>query len=262
LSTTPIFETRKLTMAFGGLTAVDQVDLHLHAGETLGLIGPNGAGKTTFFNVISGIYSPTDGETLFCGEYIHGLKSHQVARRGMARTFQNNRLFWQLSILDNVLIGMHSRQTATLVDVLLRYGRTRRELDRCAAEAIDILRSFSPELADYHHRPVVDLPQGDRRRVEICRALASRPRLLLLDEPSAGMSPDETDKLMDDIDTMRRKFSGISVIIIEHDMAVIERIADRVVVFNFGRKLTEGTFTSISRDPAVIEAYLGEEDDA
>lgn len=262
MSTTPIFETRNLTMTFGGLTALDQVDLQLDTGETLGLIGPNGAGKTTFFNVISGIYLPTEGEILFCGEHTHGLKSHQVARRGMARTFQNNRLFWQLSILDNVLIGMHSRQTANLFDVLTRYRHTRKELDRYADEAIEILRCFSPELADDRHRAVVDLPQGDRRRVEICRALASRPRLLLLDEPSAGMSPDETEKLMNDIDMMRCKFTGISVIIIEHDMAVIERIADRVVVFNFGRKLTEGTFTSISRDPAVIEAYLGEEDDA
>ncbi len=262
MSATSIFETRKLTMSFGGLTAVDRVDLHLNAGETLGLIGPNGAGKTTFFNVISGIYAPSDGQTLFCGEAIDGLKSHEVSRRGMARTFQNNRLFWHLSILDNILIGMHSRQAANLVDVLFRYGRTRRELKRCADEAIEILRYFSSDLADNHQRPVVDLPQGDRRRVEICRALASRPKLLLLDEPSAGMSPDETDKLMQDIDTMRRKFSGISVIIIEHDMGVIEKIADRVAVFNFGRKLTEGTFASISRDPAVIEAYLGEEDDA
>lgn len=262
MQATPIFETRKLTMSFGGLTAVDQVDLHVDSGETLGLIGPNGAGKTTFFNVISGIYAPNDGEVLFRGENIRGLRSHEVARRGMARTFQNNRLFWQLSILDNVLIGMHARQKSGLADVLLRYGRARGELNRCADEALEILRYFSADLAANHARPVVDLPQGDRRRVEICRALASGPTLLLLDEPSAGMSPDETDKLMEDIDTVRRKFSGISIIIIEHDMAVVEKIADRVVVFNFGRKLTEGTFASIARDPAVVEAYLGEDDDA
>lgn len=258
----PIFETRNLSMAFGGLKAVDQVSLHLDAGETLGIIGPNGAGKTTFFNVISGIYAPTGGSVHFLGRNLRGLKSHQVTRRGMARTFQNNRLFWQLSILDNVLLGMHVKQRARLVDVLLRYGLTRRELQRCAVEATGILRCFSDDLADDNRRLVVDLSQGDRRRVEIARALASSPVLLLLDEPSAGMGPDETDKLMEDIVEVRRRYPGISIIIIEHDMAVIAKIAERVVVFNYGRKLTEGTFDEISRDPAVIEAYLGEEDDA
>lgn len=257
-----LLETRDLTMSFGGLTALDQVDLHVDAGETLGLIGPNGAGKSTLFNVITGIYAPSKGRVLFGGEDVGGLKSHLLVRRGIARTFQNNRLFWQLSILDNVLIGMHTRQHSTLGDVLLRYRRARRELNACADEAIEILNHFNPELAAEYWRPVLDLPQGDRRRVEICRALASRPKLLLLDEPSAGMSPDETDKLMDDIATVRRRFSGITILLIEHDMAVIEKIADRVVVFNFGRKLTEGTFNEIARDPAVIEAYLGEEDDA
>ncbi len=256
-----LLETRKLTMSFGGLSALDQVDVCVHAGETLGLIGPNGAGKSTFFNVVTGVYAPSDGQVLFRGENLGGLKSHQVVRRGIARTFQNNRLFWQLSILDNVLVGMHLRQKATLADVLVRYERTRRELSECAEEAVEILNHFSPDLARQRFRPVLDLPQGDRRRVEICRALASRPTLLLLDEPSAGMSPDETDKLMEDIATVRRKFSGITIVVIEHDMAVIEKVADRVVVFNFGRKLTEGAFAEIARDPAVIEAYLGEDDD-
>lgn len=262
MSTAALLETRKLTMSFGGLTALDQIDVAVRPGETLGLIGPNGAGKSTFFNVVTGIYAPSDGQVVFRGEDLGGLRSHQVVRRGIARTFQNNRLFWQLSILDNVLVGMHLRQRATLVDVLARYGRTRRELNACAEEAVEILNHFSPDLAAQCSRTVLDLPQGDRRRVEICRALASKPMLLLLDEPSAGMSPDETDKLMDDIATVRRKFSGITIVVIEHDMGVIERIADRVVVFNFGRKLTEGTFAEIARDPAVIEAYLGEDDGA
>ena len=262
MSTAPIFETRNLSVSFGGLRALDGVDLHLHAGETLGLIGPNGAGKSTFFNLVSGLYVPNDGQVLFHGEDLRGLRPYQIARRGIARTFQNNRLFWQLSILDNVLIGMHAKQRASLADVLLRYGRTRRELRRCADQAIEILRYISRDLADDHQRLVADLPQGDRRRVEICRALASGPNLLLLDEPSAGMSPDETDRLMEDIDSVRRKFSHLSVIIIEHDMAVIEKIAQRVVVLNYGRKLDEGTFAAISRNPAVIEAYLGEDDDA
>lgn len=249
-------------MSFGGLTALDQIDVRIDAGETIGLIGPNGAGKSTFFNVVTGIYAPNDGQVLFRGENLGGLKSHQIVRRGIARTFQNNRLFWQLSILDNVLIGMHLRLRASLADVLLRYGRTRRELNESADEAVEILNHFSPDLAARCSRSVLDLPQGDRRRVEICRALASKPSLLLLDEPSAGMSPDETDKLMDDIATVRRKFSDITIVVIEHDMSVIEKIADRVVVFNFGRKLTEGTFAEIARDPAVVEAYLGEDDGA
>lgn len=249
-------------MSFGGLTALDEVDLSVKAGETVGLIGPNGAGKSTFFNVVTGLYAPSKGQVLFRGENLAGLKSHQIVRRGIARTFQNNRLFWQLSIIDNVLIGMHLSQKCTLLDVLVRYGRTRSELNKCAYEAIDILNHFSPELADQHRRPVLDLSQGDRRRVEICRALASKPTLLLLDEPSAGMSPDETDKLMEDIATVRRKFSRITIVVIEHDMGVIEKIADRVVVFNFGRKLTEGVFAEIAREPAVIEAYLGEDDGA
>ena len=238
------------------------MDLHVHAGETLGLIGPNGAGKSTFFNLISGLYLPSGGEVRFLGEDLRGLKPYQIARRGIARTFQNNRLFWQLSVLDNVLIGMHARQKATLADVLLRYGRTRQELGHLAGEAIEILRSISKDLADDHRRLVADLAQGDRRRVEICRALAAGPKLLLLDEPSAGMSPDETEQLMEDIDSVRRQFGDLSVIIIEHDMAVIEKIARRVVVLNHGRKLAEGTFAAISSDPAVVEAYLGEEDDA
>lgn len=262
MSSAPIFETRKLSVSFGGLQALDSVDLHVHAGETLGLIGPNGAGKSTFFNLISGLYLPSGGEVRFLGEDLRGLKPYQIARRGIARTFQNNRLFWQLSVLDNVLIGMHARQKATLADVLLRYGRTRQELGHLAGEAIEILRSISKDLADDHRRLVADLAQGDRRRVEICRALAAGPKLLLLDEPSAGMSPDETEQLMEDIDSVRRQFGDLSVIIIEHDMAVIEKIARRVVVLNHGRKLAEGTFAAISSDPAVVEAYLGEEDDA
>lgn len=257
-----ILETRQLTMSFGGLKALDEVDVCMRAGETLGLIGPNGAGKSTFFNVVTGIYPPTSGQVLFRGGNLGGLKPHEIVRLGIGRTFQNNRLFWQLSILDNVLVGMHLRQTASLVDVVVRYGRTRRELNALAREALEILGHFSPELAAQHSRPVVDLPQGDRRRVEICRALASRPALLLLDEPSAGMSPDETDKLMEDIVAVRRRFDDISIVIIEHDMEVIDRIADRVVVFNFGRKLTEGTFAEIAQDRAVVEAYLGEDDDA
>ncbi len=261
MSTSAILQTHNLSLSFGGLKAVDEVDFQVKAGETVGLIGPNGSGKTTFFNLISGIYKPDRGEILFNNENIKGCRAFEITRKGMARTFQNNRLFWQLSILDNVIIGMHKKQKARLFDVLFRYRRALDELKRCARDSLDILGYFSRELSDNHHRFVVDLPQGDRRRVEICRALASDPKLLLLDEPSAGMSPDETEKLMNDIDKVRQKYKDLSIIIIEHDMGVIEKIAQRVIVFNYGRKLTEGTFAEISNNPAVIEAYLGEEEE-
>lgn len=261
MSTSAILQTHNLSLSFGGLKAVDEVDFQVKAGETVGLIGPNGSGKTTFFNLISGIYKPDRGEILFNNENIKGCRAFEITRKGMARTFQNNRLFWQLSILDNVIIGMHKKQKARLFDVLFRYRRALDELKRCARDSLDILGYFSRELSDNHHRFVVDLPQGDRRRVEICRALASDPKLLLLDEPSAGMSPDETEKLMNDIGKVRQKYKDLSIIIIEHDMGVIEKIAQRVIVFNYGRKLTEGTFAEISNNPAVLEAYLGEEEE-
>jgi len=255
----PILETRRLTISFGGLRAVDGVDFHIRPGEIVGLIGPNGSGKTTFFNIISGIYKPDEGEVWFDNRNILGKKPHEITRRGMARTFQNSRLFWQLSILDNVIIGMHTKQKATLFDVIFREKKTKEELDFCAEKAQELLGFFSQELSDNCYRVVTDLPQGDRRRVEICRALASEPKLLLFDEPSAGMSPEETEKLMDDIRKVKKKNEGISLIIIEHDMMVIEKIAQRVIVFNYGKKIAEGSFSEISEDEGVLEAYLGEE---
>jgi ABC-type branched-subunit amino acid transport system ATPase component len=235
------------------------VDFDVHLEEIVGLIGPNGSGKTTFFNIISGIYRPDEGEAYFNSKSIIGKKPHEVTKMGMARTFQNSRLFWQLSILDNVILGMYTQQRAGLFDVVFRYGRTREELRHCSQKALEILKYFSPELSDNHARPVLDLAQGDRRRVEICRALASDPKLLLLDEPSAGMSPEEREKLMDDVAKVKDRYRGISVIIIEHDMMVIEKIAERVIVFNYGEKIAEGPFAEISRNEAVLEAYLGEE---
>ena len=255
----PLLQTRNLTISFGGLRAVDQVDFHVETGEIIGLIGPNGSGKTTFFNLISGIYKPDEGEVWFNHENIIGKKPHEITQRGMARTFQNSRLFWQLSILDNVIIGMYIKQKATLFDVVLKYRQAKEELKWCAEKAKELLGYFSQELSDNSSKVVVDLPQGDRRRVEICRALASEPKLLLLDEPSAGMSPEETDKLMDDIGKVKKKQKSISIIIIEHDMMVIEKIAQRVVVFNYGKRIAEGAFSEISRDERVLEAYLGEE---
>ena len=254
-----ILQTRNLTIHFGGLCAVDSLNFKVRSGEIRGLIGPNGSGKTTFFNIISGIYKPQEGEVWFNGKNITGKRAFEITRKGIARTFQNNRLFWQLSILDNVMLGMYSHQHARLFDVLLRYGKIRKELKDNAEKAVEILSYFSPELSDLHSRLVSDLSQGDRRRVEICRALASDPKLLLLDEPSAGMSPEETEKLMDDIGKVTEKYLDLSIIIIEHDMMVIERIAQQVIVFNYGKKIAEGSYSEVVTNPEVLEAYLGEE---
>ncbi len=255
-----VLKTESLTITFGGLCAVDHVDFCVQRGETVGLIGPNGSGKSTFFNVVTGIYRPTFGEILFEGQSLVGRKSHEIARRGIARTFQNNRLFSDISVLDNVILGMHARQRSSLLDTLFRYGNVRSELKAGAEKTAELLSFFSEELAENRFKRVMDLPHADRRRVEICRALASEPRLLLLDEPAGGMSPEETEELMQDIRKVKERNPGLSLVVIEHDMDVIEKVADRVYVFNYGRKIAEGPFSTLSKNPHVIEAYLGEED--
>jgi ABC-type branched-subunit amino acid transport system ATPase component len=254
-----ILLTEDLTINFGGLRAIDQVDLYLEQGEIVGLIGPNGSGKTTFFNLLTGIYKPDRGRILFRGEDIAGEKPHEITRRGISRTFQNSRLFGDISVLDNVIIGMHARQRSTLLDTLFRYRSVKAELQESAAKGMELLSFFSNELKENRFKLVVDLPYADRKRVEICRALASDPKILLLDEPAGGMSSEETEELMVDIRKIKEKNGEISMIIIEHDMAVIERIADRVYVFNYGKKIAEGPYSSVSRNQAVLEAYLGEE---
>jgi ABC-type branched-subunit amino acid transport system ATPase component len=254
-----ILLTEDLTINFGGLRAVDQVDLYLERGEIVGLIGPNGSGKTTFFNLITGIYKPDKGRILFQDEDIAGEKPHEITKRGISRTFQNGRLFADISVLDNVIIGMHARQKTTLFDTLFRYRNVKAELQESAAKGMELIAFFSEELKENRFKRVVDLPYADRKRVEICRALASDPNILLLDEPAGGMSSEETEELMVDIRKIKEKKREISMIIIEHDMAVIERIADRVYVFNYGKKIAEGPYSFVSRNPTVLEAYLGEE---
>jgi ABC-type branched-subunit amino acid transport system ATPase component len=256
-----ILDTRDLSISFGGIQALDGIDFYVSPGEVVGLIGPNGSGKTTFFNLLSGIYKPTRGDVIFRGKNITRKKPHQINRQGMARTFQTNRLFWQLSVLDNIVMGTYNQQKSTLLDVIFRYGRTKKELAGCVDTSLELLRYFSEDLGENPQRSVLDLSQGDRRRVEICRALASNPQLLLLDEPSAGMSPDETEKLVADIKKVTAKYKDISIIFIEHDMDVIESIAQRVIVFNYGQKLAEGTFAEIAGNQAVLDAYLGEDDE-
>jgi len=246
---------------FGGLTAVDHVDARVDEGETLGLIGPNGSGKTTFFNAVTGLVSGT-GEVLFRGATLSGLEPHAICRRGIARTFQASRLCLNLSVFDNVLIGIHTRVQTGVWDALFRRKRVVSEVRDGLKQAGHLLGLFNADLVDRGFDPVAALPQIDRRRVEICRALAAHPRLLLLDEPSAGMNPEETLELMKDLQIVRGEMPGLSVIIIEHDMFVIEGVSHRVVAFNYGRKIAEGTFSEVARDEEVREAYLGRAADA
>jgi ABC-type branched-subunit amino acid transport system ATPase component len=255
-----LLQTEKLTIRFGGLAAVNEVDFTIDGGETVGLIGPNGSGKTTFFNLLTGIYRPTGGEIRYVGKSLVGLPTFKIAKQGVARTFQNNRLFLNLSVLDNVLVGMHPHQDSNWFDAIFRRSYVEREIEKGVEKGLELLAQFSEELASNCYQRAGDLPQADRRKVEICRALASNPRLLLLDEPSAGMSPAETEELMEDIRRVRQKVGGIGIIIVEHDMAVIREVAKRVVVLNYGRKIAEGTFQEISKDELVLEAYLGREE--
>ncbi|MBM4339476.1 MAG: ABC transporter ATP-binding protein [Deltaproteobacteria bacterium] len=256
----PLLETKKLTIRFGGLAAVNEMDFIIDHGETIGLIGPNGSGKTTFFNLLTGIYKPTEGEIRYCGESLSRLPTFKIAKQGVARTFQNNRLFLNLSVLDNVLVGMHPHQDSNWFDAIFRRSYVERETEKGVEKGLELLTQFSEELASNCYQRAGDLPQADRRKVEICRALASNPKLLLLDEPSAGMSPAETEELMEDIRKVRQKVGGIGIIIIEHDMAVIREVAERVIVLNYGRKIAEGTFQEVSTNELVLEAYLGREE--
>ncbi len=251
-----IFATSGLTVQFGGLMAVDRVDAGVEEGETLGLIGPNGSGKTTFFNAVTGLV-PATGEVVFRGASLRGLEPHNICRRGIARTFQASRLCLGLSVFDNVLIGMHAHVRCGLWGALFRRRRLMSEVRSGLAQASHLLGLFNADLVDRGFDPVGTLPQIDRRRVEICRALAARPRLLLLDEPSAGMNPEETVELMKDLQIVREEMPGLSIIIIEHDMFVIEGVSQRVVAFNYGRKIAEGTFAEVARNEEVREAYLG-----
>jgi branched-chain amino acid transport system ATP-binding protein len=253
-----LLETRDLTIRFGGLVAIRELSSRINRGEVLGLIGPNGSGKTTFLNLITGIYKPTSGDILFQGESVVGVAAFEMARRGIARTFQNNRLFSNLSVLDNVIIGMHHKQRSQWYHAVFRNRMAKRELKDAARQATELLDFFSKELVDERYRKAIELPQAHRRKLEICRALAADPILLLLDEPAAGMDPEETGRLMDDIRKIQKRKRDIGIIIIEHDMSVIRNIAQRVVVINHGQKIAEGPFTEISENPAVLEAYLGE----
>ncbi len=237
--------------------ALDALDLSLQEGRVLGLIGPNGSGKTTFFNVLTGLFPASSGEIEFAGAPVTDLGAQAVYRAGIARTFQRSRLCLPLSIFDNLMIGNHQRLDHGLWFNLVRRGALRRQVEEGYAQARELLGIFDEPLAGRLLEPVARVPMIDRRRIEICRALISRPRLLLLDEPSAGMTHEETQRLMDDLLVVKQRISGLTVILIEHEMSVIERVTDRCVVLNYGRKIAEGTYAEVARDPQVRQAYLG-----
>jgi branched-chain amino acid transport system ATP-binding protein len=246
-----------LTCRFGGVVALDGVDFTVQEGEIVGLIGPNGSGKTTLFNVVTGLYRAAAGTMTFDGLEIASARPQAIYRAGIARTFQRSRMCLPLSVFDNIMVGNHKRLDHGLVFNLLRRGAFAEEFRRSWQEASELVAIFNQKLAGRLDEPASRLAMIDRRRVEICRALISRPRLLLLDEPSAGMTHEETRELMDDILVVRERMAGLTIVIIEHEMGVIERITSRCVVLNYGRKISEGTFAEISADREVQDAYLG-----
>jgi len=257
VSAAPLLACSGLTVRFGGLVALDDLNLHVGRGEILGLIGPNGSGKTTFFNVVTGIYRAYGGRAEFEGHDLTAMSAQEIYRAGVTRTFQRSRLCLPLSIFDNIVIGNHRRLNHGLVFNLFRRGAFRREFERNYAAARELVRVFSARLAGRLFEPVASFGIIDRRRIEICRALVSQPRLLLLDEPSAGMTHEETRELMDDLLVVRGHMPGLTLIIIEHEMNVIERITERCAVLNYGRKICEGAYAAVAADRQVQEAYLG-----
>jgi branched-chain amino acid transport system ATP-binding protein/sulfate-transporting ATPase len=254
-----LLETRGLTVRFEGLVALADVDVAVAEGETVGVIGPNGSGKTTLFNALTGLYRLAAGDIVFRGNSVAGLEPHLIARLGMSRTFQSSRLCLQLSVFDNVLAGMVAARRTGLLDAVMSRHRARAEMREAITRATHLLGLFNPDLPARGWERAGQLPQIDRRRVEICRALAASPVLLLLDEPSAGMSPEETRELMKDLQIVRDERPGLSIIIIEHDMFVIEGVSARVIALNYGRKIAEGSFAAVVAHPEVREAYLGRE---
>ena len=253
----PLLEISEVSLGFGGLQVLNSLDMSVAEGEILSVIGPNGAGKTTLFNLITGVYQPDSGDVRFDGHSLIGLDPHRINNMGIARTFQNLRLFLNMTVKENVLVTMYGRNRAGIAAGALGLPRARREVRAMHQRAEELLSFFGTRLQGYRFdQPAYSLSYANRRRLEIARALATSPRLLLVDEPAAGMNPTETHEITELIGRLRTEL-GLTILIIEHDMHVVEGVSDRVVALDYGVKIAEGSYSSVATDPAVIEAYLG-----
>ncbi|MGI8517508.1 MAG: ABC transporter ATP-binding protein [Acidimicrobiia bacterium] len=252
-----LLSIESISKAFGGLRAINSLNIEVDQGEIVSVIGPNGAGKTTFFNLVTGMETPDSGNIVFDGHNVVGLRPNQILELGLARTFQNVRLFPTMTVKENVMVGQHCRGKAGLLGAIFKTKSQRAEEARIEARAEEVLSFFGTRLAGYRHDQLAFvLSYANRRRLEIARAMATEPRLLLLDEPTAGMNPRETVELTELIGRLRDE-KGYTIVVIEHDMRVVKNVSDRVIVLDHGEKLTEGTYDEISTNEAVIEAYLG-----